>query len=96
MSADFGPDPRRVSPDYERHGGFPVFEPAEPGPGFARFLAGMRRLQDLAVSAAPAAETWDDAADRVEKLIEQLAPFESAEGSARPAGCRLCPAPAAC
>ncbi|CAJ1509308.1 PaaI family thioesterase [[Mycobacterium] burgundiense] len=80
MSADFGPDPRRVSPDYERHGGFPVFEPAEPGPGFARFLAGMRRLQDLAVSAAPAAETWDDAADRVEKLIEQLAPFESAEG----------------
>lgn len=66
--------------DYERHGGFPVFEPAEPGPGFGRFVAGMRRLQDLAVTADPGPQTWDDAADRVEALVALLAPFEAAEG----------------
>lgn len=61
-------------------GGFPVFEAATPGPGFGRFLAGMRRLQDLAVSADPDDDTWDDAADRVEELTELLGPFQAAEG----------------
>lgn len=69
-----------TDPDYERHGGFPVFEPAHPGPGFGRFLTSMRRLQDLAVSADPRPDTWDDAADRVEALVDLLAPFEADEG----------------
>ncbi|AQA03801.1 thioesterase [Mycobacterium sp. MS1601] len=69
-----------TDPDYDRHGGFPVFEPAHPGPGFGRFLASMRRLQDLAVSADPDSTTWDDAADRVEALVALLAPSEAAEG----------------
>ena len=42
-----------TDPDYDRHGGFPLFEAAEPGPGFGPFLTAMRRLQDLAVSADP-------------------------------------------
>lgn len=67
-------------PEYEHHGGFPVFEPAKPGPGFGRFLTSMRRLQDLAVSADPGPDTWDDAADRVEALVELLEPFEAGEG----------------
>ena len=66
--------------DYERHGGFPVFEPAAPGPGFGRFLASMRRLQDLAVSADPEPGTWDEAADRVEALVALLEPAEADEG----------------
>jgi acyl-coenzyme A thioesterase PaaI-like protein len=78
--ADFGLDPRRADPDYDRHGGFPVFEDAEAGPGFGRFLSAMRRLQDLAVSANPGSATWDDVADRVEGLVDTLEPFQAGEG----------------
>ncbi|MFN3005802.1 PaaI family thioesterase [Mycolicibacterium wolinskyi] len=67
-------------PDYDRHGGFPVFEAAEPGPGFGRFVAAMRRVQDLAVSANPDSDTWDDAADRAEELVKLLDPYEAGEG----------------
>ncbi|MDX1892808.1 PaaI family thioesterase [Mycolicibacterium sp. 050158] len=66
--------------DDELHSGFPSFEPANPGPGFGPFLAAMRRLQDLAVSAAPDDETWVEAARRAEDLVELLDPFEAAEG----------------
>ncbi|MDH6198141.1 acyl-coenzyme A thioesterase PaaI-like protein [Mycobacterium frederiksbergense] len=65
---------------FEQHGGFPVFEAADPGPGFGRFVAAMRRAQDLAVSANPDSDTWDDAADRVEELVKLLAPYEAPEG----------------
>lgn len=64
----------------EQHGGFPVFEAADPGPGFARFLTAMRRAQDLAVSADPDSDTWDEAADRVEELVKLLDPYEAGEG----------------
>jgi acyl-coenzyme A thioesterase PaaI-like protein len=80
VSADFGLDPRRTDPEYNKHGGFPVFEAADPGPGFERFLTAMRRAQDLAVSVDPDADTWDDAADRVEELVKLLDPYQAAEG----------------
>ncbi|KUI27423.1 thioesterase [Mycobacterium sp. IS-1742] len=80
MSSDFGLDPRRVDPEYDRHGGFPVFEAAEPGPGFARFLTAMRRAQDLAVAVDPDRDTWDEAADRVEELVKLLDPYQAREG----------------
>jgi len=73
-------DPRLVDPDYDKHGGFPNFQAAEPGPGFGRFLAAMRRAQDLAVSADPDTGTWEQAADRAEELVKLLDPFEAAEG----------------
>ena len=73
-------DPHSVDPDYDRHGGFPNFEPAQPGPGFGRFLSAMRRAQDLAVSADPDAGTWDRAADLAEHLVDLLTPFEAPEG----------------
>ncbi len=78
--ADYGLDPRRVDPEYDRHGGFPVFEAADPGPGFGRFLAAMRRLQDLAVCVDPDPDTWVDAADRVEGLVSLLDPYQAPEG----------------
>ena len=62
------------------HGGFPVLEPIRPAPGFGPFLASMRRLQDLAVSAAPDDATWAEAAERVAGLVDFLAPFEAPEG----------------
>jgi acyl-coenzyme A thioesterase PaaI-like protein len=40
----------------------------------------MRRAQDLAVSADPDSETWDQAADRAEELVKLLGPFEAPEG----------------
>ena len=79
------PDAYELDPDYDHHGGFPEYAPATPGPGFVRFVATMRRLQDLAVSADPADDVWDDASDRVAALVELLEPFQAAEGAA-PAG----------
>jgi acyl-coenzyme A thioesterase PaaI-like protein len=79
------PDPKELDPEYEHHGGFPEYGPATPGPGFGRFVAAMRRLQDLAVSANPAEGVWDDAADRAAALVELLRPFQAEEGQA-PAG----------
>jgi len=73
-------DPRVVDPDYDRHGGFPNFQAAQPGPGFGRFLTAMRHAQDLAVSADPDTGTWERAADLAEEIVELLGPFEAAEG----------------
>ena len=73
-------DPHLIDPDYDKHGGFPNFQPAEPGPGFGRFLVAMRRAQDLAVAADPDSDTWEEAADRAEELVKLLDPFDAAEG----------------
>ena len=78
-------NPAASDPDYEKHGGFPHYDVASPGPGFARFVAAMRRLQDLAVSADPDDETWADAAGRAEDLVGLLEAFAAPEGVA-PAG----------
>jgi acyl-coenzyme A thioesterase PaaI-like protein len=69
-------------PDYHKHGGFPDYAAADPSPGFIRFVTAMRRLQDLAVSAAPEDDVWDDAAKRTEDLVDLLDPHEAAEGVA--------------
>jgi len=69
-----------LDPDYYKHGGFPKFEVAQPGPGFGRFLTAMRRVQDLAVSADPDPDTWTAAADRAEELVGLLEDFEAPEG----------------
>ena len=74
-------DSRPVDPEYDRRGGFPNFEAAQPGPGFGRFLTAMRRAQDLAVSADPDPDTWERAADLAEQLVELLGPFDAAEGA---------------
>lgn len=66
-------------------GGFPRLETVEPPPAFGRFVAAMRRAQDLAVSAAPDAATWEEAQRRVEELVALLAPFE-APAAVAPAG----------
>lgn len=73
-------DPHVLDPDYDRHGGFPAYQPAQPGPGFGRFLTAMRHAQDLAVAVDPDADTWEKAADQVEELVDLLEPFEAAEG----------------
>lgn len=78
-------EPDSVDPDYGKHGGFPRYEPADPGPGFAAFVTAMRRLQDLAVSTDPANDIWEDAAERAEELVKLLDPFQVPEGIA-PAG----------
>jgi acyl-coenzyme A thioesterase PaaI-like protein len=77
--------PEALDPEYEHHGGFPRYEAARPGPGFAKFVTAMRRLQDLAVSTDPDDETWDEAAERAEELVKLLDPFQAPEGVA-PAG----------
>jgi acyl-coenzyme A thioesterase PaaI-like protein len=74
-----------LDPEYEHHGGFPEYGVATVGPGFGRFVAAMRRLQDLAVSANPDDDVWAKAAEGAGDLAELLAPFQAAEGQA-PAG----------
>lgn len=61
-------------------GGFPRFSPADPGPGFGRFVTAMRRAQDLAVSVDADPGTWETIADRVEELNALLAPHQAGEG----------------
>src|SRR3546814_7805420 len=61
-------DPHLVDPEYDKHGGFPAFEAADPGPGFGRFLEAMRRAQDLAVSADPDSDTWDRSEEHTSEL----------------------------
>ena len=78
-------EPEQLDPDYRKHGGFPDYDLTEPPPGFIRFVGAMRRLQDLAVSAAPDDAVWDDAARRAEDLVDLLDPYEAPEGVA-PAG----------
>ncbi len=72
-------------PEYGKHGGFPRFEPAEPGPGFGRFVTAMRRLQDLAVCLDQDDGGWNDTAGRVEELTTLLEPLQVPEGDS-PAG----------
>jgi acyl-coenzyme A thioesterase PaaI-like protein len=69
----------------QAQGGFPRLATVEPPPAFGRFVAAMRRAQDLAVSAAPDADTWEEAARRVEELIALLAPHQ-APAAVAPAG----------
>ena len=71
--------------EYGKHGGFPRYDIATPGPGFARFLTAMRRLQDLAVATDPDEDTWETAAERAEELVKLLDPFQAGEGLS-PAG----------
>jgi acyl-coenzyme A thioesterase PaaI-like protein len=82
---DSSESPEPLDPDYDHHGGFPEYGAASPGPGFGRFVTAMRRLQDLAVSADPSDDVWDDAAEHAEALAAQLAPFQAPEGQG-PAG----------
>ncbi|OBF24444.1 thioesterase [Mycobacterium kubicae] len=77
--------PEDVDPDYEHHGGFPEYGPADPRDGFRRFVTTMRRLQDLSVSADPGDDVWDEAAERAAALVDLLGPFQAAEGQS-PAG----------
>ncbi|WP_371869913.1 PaaI family thioesterase [Mycobacterium kubicae] len=77
--------PEDVDPDYEHHGGFPEYGPADPGVGFRRFVTTMHRLQDLSVSADPGDDVWDEAAERAAALVDLLGPFQAAEGQS-PAG----------
>ncbi|MEU1983524.1 PaaI family thioesterase [Nocardia sp. NPDC019395] len=76
----------RTSPDdYDRHGGWPRITPAQTGPEFGEFVAAMRTLQDLAVSADAPAEVYREARDRVNALVDLLEPYRAAEGQG-PAG----------
>lgn len=61
-------------------GGFPQYAPSSVGPGFGRFVAAMRSLQDLAVSADMDDRRWDEAADRAEQLVSLMEPFAAPEG----------------
>ena len=69
----------------EVRGGFPEIKPVEPPPGLGRFVAAMRRLQDLTVSANPDSSTWSIAAQHVAKACTLLANHQVPEGLA-PAG----------
>jgi acyl-coenzyme A thioesterase PaaI-like protein len=62
-------------------GGFPEIRPAEHAPpGLGRFVAAMRRLQDLTVSTN--SPMWSDAAEHVEKACALLDGHQVPEGVA--------------
>jgi hypothetical protein len=64
---------------------FPPIEPIDAPSEMARFMAAMRRLQDIVVSTAPEGELWTDGARRIEELCEQLEVHRAPQGVA-PAG----------
>jgi acyl-coenzyme A thioesterase PaaI-like protein len=69
----------------EVRGGFPELRPVEAPDDLGRFVAAMRRLQDLAVSTSPEDATWTTAADQVENVCTLLEDHRVPEGRA-PAG----------
>lgn len=67
-------------------GGFPEVKPADHAPpGLDRFVAAMRRLQDLTVCTDPEWSVWATAADHLEKACGLLDGHQVPEGVA-PAG----------
>jgi acyl-coenzyme A thioesterase PaaI-like protein len=69
----------------ETRGGFPELKPVDAPPGLGRFVAAMRRLQDLTVSTKPESSMWTTAAEHVEKACALLHGHQVPEGLA-PAG----------
>jgi acyl-coenzyme A thioesterase PaaI-like protein len=70
----------------EIRGGFPEVKPADHAPpGLGRFVAAMRRLQDLTVSTSPDSSMWTTAAQHVENACALLDGHQVPEGLA-PAG----------
>jgi acyl-coenzyme A thioesterase PaaI-like protein len=66
-TADTAPETQSV------RGGFPQIKPAERvPPGLGRFVAAMRRLQDLTVSTKPDSSIWTTAAEHVENACALL------------------------
>jgi acyl-coenzyme A thioesterase PaaI-like protein len=66
-------------------GGFPELRPVNAPPELGRFVAAMRRLQDLTVSSQPQSATWTTAAEQVENVCALLEGHQVPEGLA-PAG----------
>jgi acyl-coenzyme A thioesterase PaaI-like protein len=69
----------------EIRGGFPEVKPVDAPPELGRFVAAMRRLQDLTVSTDPENAMWATAAERMEDLCALLQEHQVPEGRA-PAG----------
>jgi acyl-coenzyme A thioesterase PaaI-like protein len=69
----------------EIRGGFPEVKPVDAPPELGRFVAAMRRLQDLTVSTDPENAMWATAAERTEDLCALLQEHQVPEGRA-PAG----------
>lgn len=70
----------------ELRGGFPDVGPADHAPpGLGRFVAALRRLQDVTVASNPHASAWTAAARQVEKACAMLDGHHVPEGMA-PAG----------
>jgi acyl-coenzyme A thioesterase PaaI-like protein len=59
--------------------------PVDATPELARFMAAMRRLQNIAVSANPAEQVWEDTAALIEGVCARLEEHGAPEGVA-PAG----------
>jgi acyl-coenzyme A thioesterase PaaI-like protein len=64
-------------------GGFPEIKPADHAPpGLGRFVAAMRRLQDLTISTKPESSMWSAAAEHVENACALLDGHQVPEGVA--------------
>ena len=70
---------------YERHGGFPKYSQAQPGPAYGEFVETMRTLQDLTVCVDAPDEVFADALGKARELAELLEPYRAVEGQG-PAG----------
>ena len=75
-------DPAMTDTAPEIRGGFPELQPLETPPGLGRFVAAMRRLQDLTVSTNPESSTWITAAEHIENVCALLDDHQVPEGAA--------------
>jgi acyl-coenzyme A thioesterase PaaI-like protein len=66
----------------EIRGGFPEVKPLDTPCGLGRFVAAMRRLQDLTVSTNPQSSTWIAAAEHIENVCALLDDHQVPEGAA--------------
>ncbi len=70
---------------------FARITPVDAAPEMARFMAAMRRLQDIAVSTNPDEALWNDAAELIEGICARLEEHTAPRALRLPGGPATCP-----
>jgi acyl-coenzyme A thioesterase PaaI-like protein len=78
--SQLGSESVMLPPAHTESATFPDYKPITASPNFAKFLSGLRTVQDLASSVAPDETTWRSATAHLDALTTLLQPHRAEEG----------------